>query len=370
MELSLALLTFAGLLTAAGLWAWLLVRRGAILRAAGLFSHLAVAARRGAPLADELDGLGDTLLRGDRDRVHLAAAAARSGEPPHAALRAGRLVPPDSEPVLAAGAATGTLGRAFADEAARLTGRSGVAGGAAGNALFYVLVTLTTVQAVLGYLMYEIVPKYKKIWEEFGLVDEYADPWFESLMTGGNVWVRYFYLPFLVFQLAWLALPFYAVVRQKGYRLPGVRFLRRRFGRARAHASRLLRTLAAAAEAGRPFSETLDAYAAAADSRGPALRKAAAAAGEGGDVWAALERAGVLKFGEVRLARASTAAGNLPAALRVLADRADAVAVRRRDRWFALVQPAATLLTGVLVAWIALAFFSPVVTVINGIGGY
>ncbi|MFH5803603.1 type II secretion system F family protein [Alienimonas sp. DA493] len=358
--------------------AWALVRRARRLRAATLMGELAVAARRGGPLAEEFEGLGETLLRGRRERARRAAALLEAGGDLRSALRTERLIPAASEPALAAGEAAGGLPRALADESARLARQAGGAAGAFWNVGFYLLATLFAVQAVLGFLLYYIVPKYRRIFEDFGaspdgLADErgagwLSVAWFDPLVQFGSFAVQYWFLLLAAFQLAAFALPLALVMKQKGHRPPGGRWVRRRLGSRRAHGSRVLRALASAAENGRPFPPVLTAYAAAANSRGPALRTLARRVEGGADVWPALRDAGLLTAGEARLAATGTAAGNLPTVLRLIADRRDALEDRRRGQWLALLQPAAVLLIGALVAWVALAFFTPLIRIMHHVG--
>ena len=355
----------AGFLFAAVVMAAALVRHGARLRAAALLSALAVSARRRAPLADELEDLAATLLRGDRERVDRAAAALREGVDLPEALRSARLIPPSVAPSLAAAAATGTLPRAFADEAARLVHRPSGAAATVWNAAFYALVTLTVVQAVLMFLLYYIVPKFKKIFEDFGT--PLSAP-MESLLDFGSLWVKFALLPLMLAHLLWLAGPALAVLWVKGYRPPGAALLRQWTGRRRSHTSRVLRCLANAAEAGRPFDVALAAYADAAESRRGSLRRTVRKVEDGLDVWRALWSGHLLTAGEARLAVAATAAGNLPPTLRLLADRLDTDRARRRGRWLALVQPAVTLFVGFVVGWVALAFFSPLTDLLWDLG--
>ncbi len=377
-ELATLLSINGGLMLVAVATAWALVRRGRRLKAASLLGELAVAAERSLPLADELDGLGETLLRNDRTRTARAADAIRAGQDLRSALQTGRLIPPASEPALAAAEATGTLPRALAEEAARLSKQAGGTAGGGWGAGFYLLATLFVVQATLGYLFYYIVPKFKKIFEDFGIPPDgpegdrgtgwLAAPWTESLLMAGSFAIRYGILPVFVLQLLALVLPWALARPQRGGRLPGARWIRRWIGSRGTHASRVARALANAAEAGRPFPPALHAYAAAADTRGPALAALARKVENGADVWPALHHAGLLTAGEARLAAAGAAAGNLPTVLRLTADRRDAAAGRRRARLLALAEPAATLLVGAVVAWIALAFFAPLIRLIHHLG--
>ncbi|MEM9702602.1 MAG: type II secretion system F family protein, partial [Planctomycetota bacterium] len=290
---------------------WSLVLRGRTLRSAALLSELAISARRGLPMDRELDELADTLLRGERRRAHAAHSLLTRGRDLPTALRESGLTLPSSDGPLAAGSATGTLPQALADEANRLTRRSRGAAAQFWNVGFYVLASVTAIQAVIGFLLYSIVPKFKKIFEDFGtptsgFIDEgqsvwLALPWFDSMIDAGSVAVGYWFLPVAALQVGLIVLTLIAALLQKGIRPPGIGWIRRYVGRRRAHASRVCRALANAAEAGRPFPEALEAYAGAADSRGPALRTLSARVQGGVDIWPALRRAGLMTAGEVRL---------------------------------------------------------------------
>ena len=342
------------------------VWRGLRLRSATLLGALAVAAGRGLSLADELDDLAGTLLPGDRTRVGRIAQALRAGEPLPTALHAGGgLIPASSAPALAAGAATGTLPRALRDEAARLT-RVQTAGGTLWGVLMHFGAVALALAVVVGYLSYQVVPKYKKILSEFGAE---TGPAFDSLTGTSDLWwTAGGVVPLAFAQLAVLAVPALFVLHQKGHRLPWVGRAWGRVAPVRWHAGRLGRALAAAAEAGRPWGEALDAYAAHANARRGDLRAVAADVAAGGDVWTALRARGVFDAGEARLAAAGQAAGNLPAVLRILADRADAARARRFLAVGAFLQPVGVLALGAAVAWVALAFFGPLVSMQTMLG--
>ena len=364
----LAILVGIGLpiaaLTAAAATVW----RGLRVRAASLLGALAVAADRGLPLADEADDLAGTLLPGDRRRLGKIAQALRNGEPLHEAVRAGGgLVPASSAPALAAGAATDTLPAALRDEADRLAKSHSAGGGRLWGALLHFAVVGLVLAVVLSFLLYAVVPKYKKIMEEFGYG---LGPAFKVLADGGDA----FFgdgpgLPALaLLQLAVLAVPGLFVFWQRGWRPPLAGRLTGLFSRPRSHAGRVCRAAAAAAEAGRPFGVVVDAYAAHADANGRALQAAAEDAAAGGDPWGALRGRGVLTGAEADLLATAQTVGNLPAALRLVADRADAARARRWAAAGAVLQPAGVLLMGAAVGWVAYAFFEPVVSIVNELG--
>ena len=344
------------------------VWRGLRVRSASLLGALAVAAGRGLPLADELDDLAGTLLPGDRRRLGKIAEALRAGEPLPAAVRAGGgLVPASSAPALAAGVATGTLPRALRDEADRLAKSHEAGGGRLWGALLHFAVVGLALAVVFAFLDYAIAPKFKRIFDDF---DTETGPAFDALFRGERGGAgEGVVLPLLgAAQLFVLALPAAFVLWQRGWRVPLVWGVWARLARPRAHAGRLCRALAAAADAGRPFADVLTAYAAHAEVRPGAIRAVAADAAAGGDLWDALHRRGVVTGGEAGLLSAAEAVGNLPAVLRLVADRADADRARRWAAVGAVLQPALVLLLGAGVGFVAYALFAPLMTVLHDVG--
>ena len=345
------------------------VWRGLRVRSASLLGALAVAAGRGLPLAEEVDDLAGSLLPGDRRRLGRIAEALRNGEPLPTAVRAGGgLVPASSAPALAAGAATGTLPRALRDEAGRLAKTHETGGGRLWGAVLHLAIVGTALAAVRAFLGDAIVPKYKKIFEEFGsdpgpafdALARRSDDLFEGGPVTGILGAA---------QLLVLALPAAFVLWQRGWRVPLVGRAWGRVAPPRGHAGRLLRALAAAADVGRPFADALAAYAAAAETRRATLHAVADEAASGGDLWAALRSRRVIRAGEAELLASARTVGNLPAALRLVADRADADRARRWAWAAAVFHPLSVLLLGAAVGFVAYAFFAPLVGLLNDLGG-
>ena len=340
------------------------------MRAAGVFGNLAVAAAHGVPLADELDALAETLLRTDRRRVHDLADRLRAGFDPASALRQFPGLAPDASlPVLAAGAAAGALPRALRDEADRLTRRTRGPAGRVFGAAFYLGAAFTCVLATVFFVLYAIVPRFKKIFEDFGVPLPDVT---RSLVEVGDMMVTYFWLPVgpLLMWLLTVGLlaPGWVVLRHRGVRLPWEDAVKAQFGSKRRHAPRLLRCLAAAAERGRPFADVLGAYADHAETRGPALMRLAGQVDAGAETFAALRSAGLLSRPEAAAARAASLAGNLPAALRLLADRAESARTRRLAALLSLAEPFGVVVLGLFVLWVAVAIFAPVAGLIYDLG--
>ena len=363
-----AILVGIGLPLAALMAAAATVWRGLRVRSASLLGALAVAAGRGLPLADEVDDLAGTLLPGDRRRLGRIAEALRAGEPLPTAVRAGGgLVPVSSAPALAAGEATGTLPRGLRDEADRLAKSHEAGGGRLWGALLHFAVVGLALAVVFSFLWYYIVPKFKKIYDEF---DTPTGAAFDALFRGtaGSADPEVL-LPLLgTAQLAVLALPAAFVLWQRGWRVPLIGRVHARLTRPRTHAGRLCRALAAAADAGRPWGDVLSAYADHAEVRADAVRAVAADEAAGGGLWDALNRRGIVSSGEASLLTAAQSVGNLPAVLRLVADRADADRARRWAAVGAVFQPAAVLLLGACVGLVAYAIFAPLTDLVTDFG--
>lgn len=138
------------------------------------------------------------------------------------------------------------------------------------------------------------------------------------------------------------------------------------------HRVRVLRLLATAIDEGQPLERALENLSAGAPQYpspliarrlAEVLRKTE----RGADYRVALRQASLLHPAELPLLAAAESAGNLPWALRALADRALARSV---FRWNAVQQflfPLAILAYGILIGWIAIALFIPLVSLISNL---
>ncbi|MGH7129189.1 MAG: type II secretion system F family protein, partial [Planctomycetaceae bacterium] len=131
----------------------------------------------------------------------------------------------------------------------------------------------------------------------------------------------------------------------------------------------VLRNLALAIEAGRPVEEALEPISR--SHRRRAVRAAAMrtlhAVMSGENCWESLRDAGLVRNREVVLLRAAERVGNLPWALRRLAD---AISQRRAFRWraaFEIIQPAVVVAIGLTVAFLCIALFMPLIKLLNDI---
>ena len=97
------------------------------------------------------------------------------------------------------------------------------------------------------------------------------------------------------------------------------------------------------------------------------LRRALKLATSGVDWRDALCRARIIRRNEAPLLRAAEQAGNLPWALETIADRAVSNSLFHWQAVLRIVYPALIITAGVVVGWIVIALFLPLVELINGL---
>lgn len=228
--------------------------------------------------------------------------------------------------------------------------------------VFYLWMVVLTLNAVVGFISYWIIPKFKKIFDDFGMqlpsvtlamtraADSYANYWFlvVPLLLIGLVSLTVLTLfPFaggmsrLREWLTWL---------WPRICLPDV-----------------LRTLAVAVRAKLPIEEAFV----------PLVRRQLRVPlhnrlvrfqeliRDGNDCWISMADERFLKPAEAQFLRSAEKAGNLPWALEILSSRFE-------QRWrfwllfgFEFLQPMLVLVLGLIVSFIAIAYFMPLVKLIN-----
>jgi type IV pilus assembly protein PilC len=230
------------------------------------------------------------------------------------------------------------------------------------GAVTYPAAIMTAMMLIIGFLMYWIIPKFKKIFDDFGTE---LPGMTVTLIGGSDAFINYWYLAAPVVYLAVAAVFVVSMAHIVGWRELWIRWGGRWL--TRPHASDVLRSLASAVELGVPIDRAFDPFV---TSSGPILlqRRAAAirqALIQGESCWELLTREGFLNWNEVALIESAQRAGNLPWALRELADSLDRRWLFRLKAGFELVQPAAILFLGAIVGFVAIALFMPLVKLLN-----
>lgn len=336
-------------------------------RRAAVLWLLAVITRRRLPLLTEFEALGDGVLARERPRVSEAAARLRGGASLAAALTTTPGLVSDDTVVLAhVGERSGRIGEALSAEAERLVRIRDAAVSQTSSpalALMYLVAVPVIIPFIVTGLMVFIVPKFKKIFDDFGSkLPEIT----ESLIGVSDTFAQFWYIPAVV--VVWGFLPLcilWFMMRAKGWSLGLPRWLTPG-GRGR-RASLALRALAIPAAAGRPLDDALEPLATvspnASDRRRFARLRDRFASGV--NVWDALATERIIPRRDADLLSAAERAGNLPWALTLLADRIDDARRRRFGMFVELGQPAIVLLLGALVAFICIGFFLPLVDLVN-----
>jgi len=333
-------------------------------RQRALLRLLAAATEKQIPLVPMLDAFADDAVGSWRNDVHRLAGLLRSGLPLAEALdQVPQLLPPDVMLAVRLGMESGAPGpalraavRTFAehDQAGRPTSRGDFA---------YLWILLLVLIGVVNFLMYWIIPKFKKIFEDFG--SELPDLTVAVIEVSDFV-MHYFYLfgPAL-FLLFWATLAIavndlLSALDVRPLSLFGWMFPRRTM-------PDFLRNLSVVVEAGRPLSgavSTMGRY-----YRSAAFRRRLLyirnEVEQGVDLWDCLTKTGLLRASETTLLESARRAGNLPWALRAVADKIARGHLARIRTLLEIGRSTFVILIGVVVGFVFAGFFLPLIKLIS-----
>jgi type II secretory pathway component PulF len=229
-------------------------------------------------------------------------------------------------------------------------------------ALTYPATILAVITLVIGFLCYFIVPKLKKIFDDFGT--ELPDLTI-SVIRQADFSVNFGLLLSPVILLPVVALVVVGFADLYGWSVVWRWFVGGWF--ARPHTSDVLRALSRTVAAGVPLELGLEPFVSSSGPKSLQLRAAAvrAAISEGQSAWKQLERQGFLNSREVVLLESAQAVGNLPWTLEALADSLERRWSYRFQAVLELIGPMIILVLGVVVGIAAIAFFLPLVKMLN-----
>lgn len=325
---------------------------------------LATTVRRGGSLADDLEALAHGAWGLRHRRLMEMATRIRQGTPLSEIIVPQGLLSRSATLEIQGGLQSGHLYEALRSAARRQT-REMVEDTLSANAqatLMYPTVILTTCTLVVGFVMYYIIPKFKKIFDDFGT--ELPEMTI-MLINASDAFVNYWYLltPVLYVPLS-LAIAI-GFAEFHGWRVVSRVTLGYWFSRP--HAADLLRYLSQAVAAGRTLPQALDGLKSgnvpwllqcrANDMRSAIMR--------GEPAWQQLERQRFLSASEVVLVESAEDVRNLSWTLNAIAD-----AIERRWRYrvsalMKLMGPAIVVILGIGVGFIAVALFLPLVKLVN-----
>ena len=328
----------------------------------GMAWVLAVAATRGIPMAPGVEAYGQEAGGMFAIRAHaLAVLLDRGRGLAEAVDRVPGVVPWDAPLLILAGERAGRLAEALREAADTRAWRHHAVRDVFGR-LGYLGAVVAAGQGIVGFVAYFILPKFEAIFKDFDieLPSSTALLISTSHALGDAGW--------LVAPAQFLFLLFVTVAVARG-RLAGLPLVGGLF-RIRQKAL-LLRALALVVEAGRPIEEELGLMA----QRFPAgwvrrkIARATAAVRSGVSWTDALHFVRLIHAADVGVLDAAARAGNLPWALRALAEAGERRSAYRLQVGSQVAFLAAMVGLGALVLAIAVALFVPLVTLIERLAG-
>ncbi|MEZ6146512.1 MAG: type II secretion system F family protein [Planctomycetaceae bacterium] len=346
------------------IWGGVAIWTGRRSRESHFLWTLALAVENDLPLDEEVEAFAIPLWRKKRKKYFDLAGRLRDGRSLIDALELGGVLPANIVAELRAAQAAGVLPQALRAIAARQTSSllSNRFNGSIAMTAVYVWSVLTIVFLVVGFIMYWIVPKFKEIFNDFGVE---LPAWTVQAVTLSDWFVSYFYL-----SMPLLSLPIFAsiaatIVGVSGWGNLNYPLLMRWFPRW--DAPGLLRGLAYAVHASRPLTDTLEEMAEHQQRRDMTERllRMRQMIELGQPLSSALAQEGYVRPIEANALAAAEEAGNLPWALRTLAESMERTGWHRTQFWLEFLKPAAVLTVGCVVAFFVIAFFLPLVKLIN-----
>jgi protein transport protein HofC len=327
-----------------------------------LLWSLALAAHREMPLGPAVAAFAEQCRGGYRRRVLALADLLQSGVSlPEALGRLPHMLPEAGEVAVRVGWENGILARALRDAAILRTHQPPPWQAVQGR-LIYLVFVLTMIQMVTGFVLYFIIPKFKKIFMDFGV--ELPKLTILVLEVSDFV-VEYFYLvvPLLMVLLAYL------FVIALGGRTWAPWFLRRLL--VRIDTAQILRALAVTMEGGMPLTAGLLALAKTYPRVGirTDLQRVYEAVNGGADWCASLGSAGLLSTIDGAVLESAQRVGNLPWAMREMAQSGERRLSYRLQVLVQVAFPIIVLCIGMLVFFIASGLFMPLVKLITELSG-
>lgn len=228
--------------------------------------------------------------------------------------------------------------------------------------LMHPTVVLTAVVSIVGFLMYWIVPKFKKIFDDFGT--DLPDSTKFLISTSDS----FFNIALIIQPL--LYIPLIIIVIMGFAEIHGWRAVTRRilgWLSVRPYTAELLRALAQSVSGQVPLPVALEKLNLASGSVLLHKRLTAVRVGieSGASCWNELSRQGFLTTREAVLLECAEAVGNLPWTLNAIADNLER---RWTFRMYAVLEmfgPIVVLVLGFVVGLVAIAFFMPLVKLLN-----
>jgi type II secretory pathway component PulF len=322
---------------------------------------LATAAGREIPLAPTLEAFASQSRGRYRRKVLFVAQSLREGRSLTEVLdREPGLFPRDVKVLICvgseSGALAGALREAFAMRSA--TQRPWLA---VGIRIVYLCWVTFILQGVVSFISYFILPKFEAIFADFGVpLPSVTIVWIEITHFFIVYWPILLLL--MLIELGLLMLGSVSILGIPPWHLPLIDrlFIRR-------HSALIFRCVARLVEEKRPLAQGFASLARTYPTRWIRKRlEQVAREVNGGDDWSeSLARHGLIRPAEAALLESARRVGNLPWALREAAESSERRLAYRFQFWLLWISPLLVLTLGAIVLMVAVAYFAPVVMLIQ-----
>ncbi|MFK7777765.1 MAG: type II secretion system F family protein [Gimesia sp.] len=326
---------------------------------------LAICVEKNIPLAPELDTYSYTLSGKYRDKIQQLSSLLHSGFSLSEALSTiPGLVPQSAIVAARIGEKSNSLSIALRDSAVQttknlktLSDRSNIT-----SLILYLTVVVSIQFLISGFIMYWIIPKFKKIFLDF---DVELPPMTTALIEISNFIIYYFYLFLPLFSIPLVTLALLYIGNHFGWYNLRIPFLTGWFPRLNtpiclrqiAQSISVQQTPQIALESVSEFHLWAD------------VRKQAHSVNtrikQGESAWDSLYESKVLTNAEAALCTAAERMGNLPYILRTLADTIELRRARKLRFLSELCKPILISLLGILVGFIVIALFMPLIKLLK-----
>jgi type II secretory pathway component PulF len=321
---------------------------------------LTVAAERGMPLAPGIQSFsGQVSGIYELWTESLGILLRRGATLPEALESLPRLVPVSSTFLIRIGWEAGNLAKGLREAVDTRTKRLPILR-SMGTRIAYLLWVLIVGQAIVGFVMYFIVPKFEAIFKDFGIpLPEVT----LMVIRSSHYFIDYSFI-FTLLELGFFA---YVIAAVAGWGNMTVPVFDRLF--VRRHSILIFRSLAVVVEAERPVPGSLYAMGEWYPTRWvrKKLIHAANDASQGMEWTNALWLSGLISANDVGVLVSAQRAGNLAWALRELAETGERRWGYRLQAWTQILFVLAMMVLGALVFVIAVAYFAPLTTLITGL---
>jgi len=326
---------------------------------------LALAVKSGRPLADEIEAYAQgTWGRRHRLLVEMAERL-REGVPLTELAVPQGLLPRSAAMLISAGIESSTLEDSLRKSALRATlelsedDESAIASGG----LIYCAMIVPITFLIVGFVMYYIIPEFKKIFDDFGT--ELPQPTILLIKISDTVINFWLVLGLPLFYVPLIMFIFVTMAEYYGWRVLLQSILGRWF--IRWHSSDVMRSLAQSIGQDVPVDQALEAIS---KHPGPLrLRQRLAWAIDelrsGAPIWQTLQTAGVLRHYETLVLESAEKTGNLPWALETLANNMERRTSFRLQAFLEILRPVLLIGISLIVGFIAFALFMPLIKLLN-----